>query len=237
MQTFTGILRSLAFNFAFFVFGAPVILLALFTLPTSPGATQWAVRAWADYHYFCARVFLGIKVEIKGKKSDQPALYAIKHESMFEAIDLLRIFEQPVVVAKKELAKIPVWGMIARQYGMIFIDRAGGASALRNMMRVVRAYVAEKRSIVIFPEGTRAKHGTQPKLQSGFAGLYKMANLPVIPVAVDSGKLITKGQWAKRTGTIHVLIGEPIPAGLPRDEIEQRVHDAINALNPVDPVQ
>jgi 1-acyl-sn-glycerol-3-phosphate acyltransferase len=53
--------------------------------------------------------------------------------------------------------------------------------------------------------------------------------LPVVPVAVNSGPLF-RGFW-KRSGTITYRVGETIPAGLPREEIEARVHAAINALN------
>ena len=72
-------------------------------------------------------------------------------------------------------------------------------------------------------------HGTQPPLQSGFAGLYKLLGLPVVPVALDSGPCYHR-RW-KRRGTITIRVGEPIPAGLPRDEIEARVVAAINVLN------
>jgi 1-acyl-sn-glycerol-3-phosphate acyltransferase len=72
-------------------------------------------------------------------------------------------------------------------------------------------------------------HGERAPLRSGFAGLYKLLGLPVVPVAVDSGPLYHR-LW-KRRGTITVRFGEIIPPGLPREEVEARVHAAINALN------
>jgi 1-acyl-sn-glycerol-3-phosphate acyltransferase len=84
--------------------------------------------------------------------------------------------------------------------------------------------------VLIYPEGTRVRPGEAPPLRPGFAGLYRALGLPVVPVAVDSGRLWPKG-LLKRSGTIHFLIGETIPPGLKRDEIETRVHAAINALN------
>ena len=65
---------------------------------------------------------------------------------------------------------------------------------------------------------------------AGFAGLYRALGLPVVPVAVDSGRLWGRG-IVKRSGTITFKIGEIIPSGLKRDDIEARVHAAINALN------
>ena len=65
--------------------------------------------------------------------------------------------------------------------------------------------------------------------QAGFAGLYKLLGREVVPVAVLSGPFYHR--WIKRRGTIRVVFGDPLPAGLPRDEIEAKVHAAINALN------
>ena len=102
-------------------------------------------------------------------------------------------------------------------------------SALRTMMKAARGHIATGRPLAIFPEGTRVAHGTRPPLQAGFAGLYKLMNLPVVPVAVNSGPLYHR-RW-KRPGTLTFRFCEPIPPGLPRAEIEARVHAAINQLN------
>jgi 1-acyl-sn-glycerol-3-phosphate acyltransferase len=72
-------------------------------------------------------------------------------------------------------------------------------------------------------------HGTEPPLQAGFAGLYKLLGLPVVPVAVDSGPLYHR-RW-KRAGVVTYRFGEPVPPGLAREEAEARVHAAMNALN------
>ena len=97
------------------------------------------------------------------------------------------------------------------------------------MLAEARTFIGTGRPLAIFPEGTRVPHGTRPPLQAGFAGIYKLLGLPVVPVAVDSGTLYHR--WWKRPGTITLHFGEPIPPGLPRDEIEARVHAAINLLN------
>jgi 1-acyl-sn-glycerol-3-phosphate acyltransferase len=192
---------------------------------------RWAVRGWSRYQYFCTRWILGIEVCVDGALLDRPVLYAIKHESMFETIDMPRQFARPSVVAKKQLFDIPFWGKAALAYGMIPVDRDGGAGALRQMLTLSRALIADGRPIIIFPEGTRVVRGEHPALQSGFAGLYKMLGLPVVPVAVDSGKVMPRQSWVKHAGTITYKVGEEIPAGLPRAEVEARVHTAINALN------
>jgi 1-acyl-sn-glycerol-3-phosphate acyltransferase len=66
-------------------------------------------------------------------------------------------------------------------------------------------------------------------LRAGFAGIYRALGLPVVPVAHDSGRVFGRG-LDKRGGTVKFVVGETIPPGLKRDEIEARVHAAINAL-------
>jgi len=156
-------------------------------------------------------------------------LYAIRHESFFEAIDLPYYFDVPVVFAKHELMRIPLWGAAASRYGVIGVEREAGARALRAMLKAARKLAGTGRPLAIFPEGTRIPHGRRAPLQSGFAGIYKMLDLPIIPIAVDSGPLYHR-RW-KQPGTIHYRHGQEIPPGLPREEVEARVLDAINALN------
>jgi 1-acyl-sn-glycerol-3-phosphate acyltransferase len=55
-----------------------------------------------------------------------------------------------------------------------------------------------------------------------------MLKLPVVPLAIDSGKLWPRGAFVKRPGTITLDFGETIPAGLDRKDAEARIHAAIN---------
>ena len=119
---------------------------------------------------------------------------------------------------------------VTLRYGVIGVDREAGAKALRTMLAEAKQAIAGGRPVAIFPEGTRVPHGQRPELRAGFAGLYRALGLPVVPVAHDSGRLWGRG-LVKRPGVINVRVGEIIPAGLKRDEIEARVHAAINALN------
>ena len=113
---------------------------------------------------------------------------------------------------------------------MIPVDRGAHAKALKDMVRHARARLADQRQILIFPEGTRVPPGQRPPLKPGFAGLYRMLGLPVVPIALDTGVLLPK-KGAKRAGVVTILYGDPIPPGLSREEIEARVHTAINVLD------
>ncbi len=226
-----NLVRSILFGAVFYLGSLIFVILALIGLIGSQSLLQNCAHGWSRYHYACARIFLNIRVRIDGKITDKPVIFAIKHESMFETIEVLRLFKKPAVVAKKELSRIPLWGMVADNYGMIYVDREGGARALRDMLKTVRRYITENRPVIIFAEGTRVPHGQQPALASGFAGLYKIAGLPVVPIAVNTGLYSPKNSFVKKPGVITFRVGEEIPAGLPRAEVEARVHKAINALN------
>lgn len=189
------------------------------------------VGDWARWHRWCARVILGIELRIEGTMPEGQVLYAIKHESFYEAIDMPGLFHLPSVFAKAELLRIPLWGIAAERFGVVRVERDQGAKALRAMLSAARAMAAEGRPLVIFPEGTRVPHGTHAPLQAGFAGLYKLLGFPVVCVAVDSGPLYH--HRLKRPGTITFRFAEPIPPGLTRDAVEARVLAEINALNPV----
>src|SRR5690606_30076609 len=141
------------------------------------------------------------------------------------------MLDRPVIVLKQELADIPGWGRVARLYGAIPVDRSGSAKALRAMLHAGRAAIAEGRGIVIFPEGTRVSPGEQPPLRAGFAGLYKALGLPVVAVAVDSGRVYPRSGFVRRPGVITFRFADPLPPGLPRAEIEAAVQERINALD------
>lgn len=223
------VLRSLAFYLAFYGGTVFFVLAALALAPFGGGRMRLAVHGWSRYHRACVRGLLGIRIVIEGPAPPRGVLIAMKHESFFEAIDLPCLFGNPAIFAKAELLRIPLWGRAARIYGLIAVERDQGAKALRAMLAAARRLGQGGRTLAIFPEGTRVSHGTRPPLQSGFAGLYKLLGLPVVPVAVDSG-LTYQRRW-KRPGTITIRMADVLPAGLPREEIEARVHAAINALN------
>lgn len=224
------LLRNLAFYSVFYLGSLVITVGAFATSRLDQTVFRTIVHAWSRLQRWTLRHLIGSRIVIEGRPSSGPALYAIKHESFFEAIDACALLHLPVVFAKAELFTIPVWGTVARAYGLIPVDRDAGARTLMAMMRQAKAAVAQGRPLIIFPEGTRVAHGERRELQAGFAGLYKVLGLPVIPVAVDSGP--TYQRWLKPRRPITYRFGEPIPPGLPREQVEARVQAAINALNP-----
>ena len=220
------VVRSLLFYFVFYLGTIPYVLATVPCVVISPEAFRLVVRAWSRFHRDCCRWILGIKVAVEGEFPEEGLIIAMRHESFFEAIDMGAQMHWPAPFPKAELGDIPGWGWALKRYGAVMVDREGGAKSLRRMIAVSRERVAEGRPLVIFPEGTRVPVGRREPLRAGFAGTYKLLGLPVVPVAVDSGRLYHR-RW-KKPGVITYRVGERIEAGLPRPEVEARVTEAIS---------
>jgi 1-acyl-sn-glycerol-3-phosphate acyltransferase len=191
--------------------------------------TLAVVLSWVELHHLLTRHVLGIRERLEGSIPPGPHLIAVKHQSMFETLEMVRLTNLPIIVLKKELADIPLFGFMTRQYGIIAVERSAGAKALRALVAEGQTAIATGRPVIIYPEGTRVRVGQTPELKSGLAALYRALALPVVPIAVDSGRLWGCG-FVHRPGTVTFRVGETIPPGLERAEIEARVHAAINAL-------
>lgn len=225
-----NVLRSLVFMVVFYSGTFWFVLAAFPAAGVSEQLLRRHVRRWGSFHRYCAKWILGITSKVQGAPPPGAVLIAAKHQSMFETLEILLLLDDPAVVLKRQLSDIPLFGWVTRRYGCIPVDREGGGAALRRMMRAAEAAIAEGRPIVIFPEGTRVRPGEQPPLQAGFAGLYRALKLPVAPLALDSGRLWPRRSFIKRRGTVNMVWSETLPPGLPRPDIEQRVHALINLL-------
>jgi 1-acyl-sn-glycerol-3-phosphate acyltransferase len=223
------LLRNLAFAVIFYVGSLVATTLVLVTATFGGSAVRRQAMRWARFHHWCTRHLLGIETRVEGMIPRGAVLVAAKHQSMFETLELLRLLDEPAIVLKQELADLPLWGRVARLYGVIPVDREGSAKALRAMLTAARTAKAEGRSILIFPEGTRVPVGQTPPLRAGFAGLYRMVSVPVVAVALDSGRLWPR-RGLKRPGVVTLRFGAATPPGQPRSAIEAMVHAGINVL-------
>ncbi|WP_366930020.1 lysophospholipid acyltransferase family protein [uncultured Sphingomonas sp.] len=223
--------RTWLFRVLFYGASVPIVLTAPISAAIGRDAMHGHAHVWIRVHRFLARWILGVRVRVEGERPRGTYLFAVKHQAMFETLEMAELIDGPLIVMKRELIDMPFWGKTAKAYGAIGVDRDASSKALRQMLKEAAVARAENRSVLIFPEGTRVAVGEAPPLRSGFAGLYKALNMPVVPVALDSGHCMPR-KGPSRPGVITIRFLDPIPAGLPREEIEARVHAAINALEP-----
>jgi len=103
------------------------------------------------YHKICLRIF-GIKIKTFGKVSiNSPILLISNHASYLDIIILGSLFKTSFI-AKKEISKWPLLGILAKLQNTIFIDRR--VSSLKNQENQIIKHLNEKKNLVIFPEGT-----------------------------------------------------------------------------------
>ena len=231
------LIRSLAFNAMFMAWTVVVLIGLALLLPLPRGAMQWGVRIWANGVSALARWLVGITYEVRGRENlvFGAAVYASKHQSAWETAVFYRLLPEPAYVMKKELFRIPFWGWCARKVGAVSVDRAGGARALRQLVRACVAALARGRQVVIFPEGTRIPPGRVLGYHPGIAAIYGAAGgAPVVPVALNSGVYWGRRSRVKWPGTIVIEILPAIPPGLDRRtfmaELERRIETATRRL-------
>ena len=222
-------LRSLVFNILFY----PVFLFwAVIALPTlaMPRAALLRVASWwARSNIVLMRVICNIKVEFRGvdKIPKGPLIVASKHQSMWETISLLRFFEAPFFVVKRELKFIPLFGLFIIKTNMVAIDRAKGGRALLAVLRRAEEEVKRGRQFVIFPEGTRTAPGAPPHYKAGVGMVYADCGVPCLPVALNSGLFWPRRTFMRYPGTLVVEFLDPIPPGLKREEFLTRLESVI----------
>ena len=224
-------LRALAFNMAF---AAGTLILGIAGLPTLLLPRRRVMdfgRWWARYVLGTLRLIVGLDGEIRGREHlpPGPCLIAMKHQSAWDTLILPVALGDPAVVIKRELLLVPFYGWYAARAGSIFIDRKGGAGALRRMVAAAREAASEGRPIVIFPQGTRTAPGERRPYQPGVAALYRALDLPLVPAAVNSGLYWGRRSFVKRPGRIVLQFLEPLPPGLPRRQLMGQLEALIEA--------
>jgi 1-acyl-sn-glycerol-3-phosphate acyltransferase len=227
-----AIFRSILFAIAFYLWTALISILSLPVLLLSVRGTIWISKLWAIVSLMLLRLTVGLTHEVRGLDNlpKGPVIVALKHQSAWDTIALWVLLESPAIVLKRSLAMIPVFGWYMRRGKAIVIDREAGAKTLRPMVAAARAAVAAGRPIAIFPEGTRTPVGVQEPYNPGVAALCAQLQLPIVPVALNSGLFWSRRSFLKRPGKILVEFLPAIESGLDRRhvmaELERRIERA-----------
>jgi 1-acyl-sn-glycerol-3-phosphate acyltransferase len=226
-------LRSIVFNILFIFGSFAWSLFLVWTFVFPPKKCAALVSAfYGGYIAFIERNVLGLKLEIRGREH-LPAsggyIIAAKHQSAFETLKLpfMKEFSYPVIVLKKELTYLPVWGLYPHFMGQVPIDRGQGMEALKKMSDGCKKALADGRNIAIFPQGTRVRPGEVRPYKAGLARLYKDLEVPLVPLALNSGVYWGRNAFFKRSGTVVFEFLPPIPAGEPPLQAMARMEEAL----------
>ncbi len=216
-------LRSFLFNVVFYV---NLVAFMLVGAPLAVGPRIWAIRAlqlWATTSLWWLKVIVGTRYEVRGREHIPltGALVAGKHQSFWETFAILPLLDDPAMILKRELLWIPLFGWWAVKFRMIAVDRRAGPKAMRAMISRARQAIAQRRQVVVFPEGTRRPPDAPPDYKPGAAALYLKLGVPCVPFALNSGLCWPRREAVRRPGTIVIEFLPAIPPGLDRRAFEQ----------------
>lgn len=229
-------LRSLIFNVLFYVLLAFWIIVGLPTFLMPRKGILTIAKYWGISSIWLMRVVCGTRVEYRGleKIPAGPLIVAPKHQSIWETFALLQFFDEPLYILKRELKWIPLFGWYVIKGEMIGVNRSAGGRSLIEMARAAGVAVRRGRQLIIFPEGTRRPVDAPPRYKVGVGQIYVDCNVPVLPVALNSGLFWPRRVFMRYPGTLIVEFLDPLPPGLPRDEfltwVEAAIETATNRI-------
>lgn len=226
-------LRSLAFNVFFYAHTIFWLFALMATLPLPRSAVMRGVKMWALINRRAMTVIAGVRVELRGLENIPKggALIVSKHQSAFETVTMLDLFEDPTYVLKKELLSIPMFGWYALKAEQIPVDRKAGRTALIEMTQRARKEVARGRQIIIYPEGTRRPAGAEPAYKHGVVNLYRDLQVPIVPVALNSGLFWPRHGFMHPPGTLVLEFLPQIPPGRDPEEAFETLKEVIETAS------
>ena len=232
-------LRSLIFNLFLYLGIVIVFLIALPTLLLPAKFTLLFGKFLGHYVILIVKIFLNTKVEFKGIENipkTEKYFVASAHQSMFETFALQSVLDYPVFILKKELLKIPLFGLYLKKIKSIEIVRDKTTKDNLNFFDKVATIIKnEKRPLLIFPQGTRVKVDDKAPFKKGVGRIYETLNISCVPVALNSGSVWPKEGIIKYPGKITVSFLEPIKPGHNRDDfiknLEMKIYDEIKNIS------
>lgn len=220
------IIRSLAFNIAFYV---NLIAQMLFWSPwffLAPRLRAWFVpKFWARSSLWLQEKIAGTRSEITGIENlpEGSFILAPKHQSFWDAIAFFPYLRDPLYILKRELTWIPFFGWYVMKMRMIPINRGTRSKALKAAVSGAKREMANDRQLIIYPEGTRRAPGDEPAYKYGIVELYTQLAMPVVPVAHMAGLYWPRRRFLRYPGVIKARFLPPIPPGLSREAFMQRL--------------
>ena len=225
------LLRSLLFNIFLYTGIISVFLIAIPTLVLPAKFTLLFGRFLGHYVIFIVRLFLNTKIEIKGIENIpkiEKYFVASAHQSMFETFALQAILDYPVFILKKELLKIPLFGLYLKKIKSIAIVRDTTTKDNLNFFDNVASIIKNgDRPLLIFPQGTRVKTDEKVPFKKGVGRIYEALNISCVPIAINSGNVWPKKGIIKHSGKITISLLKPIKPGFGREEFMQKLEERI----------
>jgi 1-acyl-sn-glycerol-3-phosphate acyltransferase len=161
----------------------------------------------------------------------RPYVVVSNHESFVDILLISHLPWEMKWLSKAELFRVPVLGWLMHLAGDIPVKRGVGPSAVDAMARC-REVLANRVSVMIFPEGTRSTTADLLPFKDGAFRLALDAGVPILPLVVHgTATALPKHDWRFARSRAEVRVLEPVettgltPADVP--ELKERVRDLI----------
>lgn len=208
ISTFFLIFKASLFWVSFIIITTALSPICIFLRFFGYKASFMTAKFWAYLTIKLLKILCGINYKIKNGFTTKNFLYFSKHQSTWETIFYLLVIEKPIFIVKKELMYIPFFGWCLYLLNNISINRSAGLKSLNKMIIESKKALEKGFSIIVFPEGTRAKFGVKTSLKNGSFIMAKSLNCPIIPITHDSGKCWPKHSYIKFPGIINLVVGK-----------------------------
>ncbi len=181
----------------------------------------------------------GVRVDVRGAANLDPDQVYVFCSNHFSLIDTPLMFgcmpREFRILARHGLWKVPFLGWHLNRAGHIPVNRENPRVAARNVSEAA-AKIREGFSILLFPEGRRARVEGKREFKPGAAYIAIRAQAPLVPMAiVGTREILPPNSSHLRPGRAELRVGRPISTkGLEnRDarELMARLRDAIDELS------
>ncbi|HUM03070.1 MAG TPA: lysophospholipid acyltransferase family protein [Thermoanaerobaculia bacterium] len=214
-------------------------LWAVFKIAVLKRDRQDVMDGWIHPWYRIMSATLGWEMPVDGEErfeTSRPAVIVINHQSNLDIVLWARFFPAAtVIVGKKQIRKIPIFGYIFQGTRNILIDRENAERARRSLEDAARRIRTERLNVWMAPEGHRNLGAEMLPFKKGAFHLAVEAQVPVLPVVVGPVWSVFDGRrLLNRPGEIRTRILPPIPTeGLSEKDIDPLVTRVRAAMDEV----
>lgn len=201
----------------------PVLVVAtiIAALATVVGCALGGSKIWGYWpgslwgRLWC--IMAGVRVEVHGRCNiDRRTSYVFvaNHQGAYDIFSIYGYLGHDFRwMMKQSLRRIPFVGFSCAVSGQVFVDNSS-PTAIRHTMEAAEKQLAEGRSVVVFPEGSRTPDGRMHAFKRGAYTLAVEFGLPVVPVTINGAyAVMPRTAWLPRPGRIVLTIHQPIEAG------------------------
>lgn len=198
-----------------------------------------ATKKWGNY---LMKKF-DIELQVEGRENlptEGPVVYVANHQGFVDIPALCAALDtvQFGFVARENLGKVPLYGTWMNRIRSVMIKREDPRAALRAISEGIE-YINQGFSLLIFPEGTRAKDNPMADFKAGSLKLATKPGVPIIPISINGTyQCFEEKEVFSGHRPIGIIIHEPIETkGLSRQEekaltgkVQQIVYDGLVTL-------